>query len=218
MKKAFTLAEVLITLGIIGVVAAMTIPNLMTAHKKHETAARLKKSISVINQAIRMSEQDNGEPEIWDKSLSDEDFINKYFAPYMKIMSLCNPITKCGYKTSQWLYMNGSCGSYCGPNYMGRTPFLTMDGIVYTYSKVLTNEVDNTKMILVDVNGWRKPNQFGKDIFLLYRDEESNSITPYGTGKSRDELNRSCSKTGNGFYCATLIKENGWNIPNDYPW
>ena len=41
MKKAFTLAEVLITLGVIGVVAAMTIPALITAHNKHVIETKL---------------------------------------------------------------------------------------------------------------------------------------------------------------------------------
>lgn len=52
-KAGFTLAEVLITLGIIGVVAAMTIPNLMTAHKKRVIESKLKKAVSTINQAIK---------------------------------------------------------------------------------------------------------------------------------------------------------------------
>ena len=42
-KVAFTLAEVLITLGIIGVVAALTMPSLIQKHKKQETTARFKK-------------------------------------------------------------------------------------------------------------------------------------------------------------------------------
>ena len=59
----FTLAEVLITLGIIGVVAALTIPNLMTAHKKHKIEAKLTKAVSTINQIIKQSEAENGEME-----------------------------------------------------------------------------------------------------------------------------------------------------------
>lgn len=45
MKNAFTLAEVLITLGIIGVAAAMTMPSLIAEHKEKSTIARLKKSL-----------------------------------------------------------------------------------------------------------------------------------------------------------------------------
>lgn len=52
MKKfGFTLAEVLITLGIIGVVAAMTIPNLLTKMDHNAKIAKLQKSISIMNQA-----------------------------------------------------------------------------------------------------------------------------------------------------------------------
>ena len=54
-KKGFTLAEVLITLGIIGVVAAMTIPNLMTNIQGARTRTQFKKAISTLNQAIRLN-------------------------------------------------------------------------------------------------------------------------------------------------------------------
>lgn len=55
MKKAFTLAEVLITLGIIGVVAAMTIPNLIANVNAHKFRNQYKKSLSTVNQAIRLN-------------------------------------------------------------------------------------------------------------------------------------------------------------------
>ena len=44
-KKAFTMAEVLITLGIIGIVAAMTLPSLVGNYQKKQTAMQLKKSL-----------------------------------------------------------------------------------------------------------------------------------------------------------------------------
>ena len=61
MKKGFTLAEVLITLGIIGVVAAMTIPTLMTKYAKQRTETQLVKFYSMMNQTLRMSVADNGD-------------------------------------------------------------------------------------------------------------------------------------------------------------
>ena len=60
-NTAFTLAETLITLGIIGVVAAMTIPNLITEHQKRATVTKLQRAISVINQAYRLAYDDVGE-------------------------------------------------------------------------------------------------------------------------------------------------------------
>lgn len=60
MKRGFTLAEVLITLGIIGVVAAMTIPNLIANTKSQQYRSKLKKTISTLSQAARMSQAQYG--------------------------------------------------------------------------------------------------------------------------------------------------------------
>ena len=90
-RVAFTLAEVLITLGIIGVVAAMTLPTLIQTYKKRVVETRLQKVYSVMNQAITSSTVDNGETETWEgianSSATHEDtlaWFNKYLAPYLK--------------------------------------------------------------------------------------------------------------------------------------
>ena len=61
-KAAFTLAEVLITLGIIGVVAAMTLPTLIENNRKVELTSRAKKAYSEILQAVKMYEAQNETP------------------------------------------------------------------------------------------------------------------------------------------------------------
>lgn len=220
--KAFTLAEVLITLGIIGVVAAMTIPNLITAYKKHETVSKLEKAISTISNTIKLSEADNGEMETWDQSLSHEEFINTYFRPYIKIVALCSPESNCGYEISNkiWKYLNGNAGGYNRPTNNGRVPFLAIDGIVYTFGYINDEGTligDNDKIIIIDINGSQKPNQFGKDVFFLYRKDER-EIVPYGADKTTSQINSDCSKNGVGLYCAAKIRNAGWKIPSDYPW
>lgn len=76
------MAEVLITLAIIGVVAAMTIPNLIQSYKKSVIETRLAKFYSMMNQAIRMSEIDNGPQSTWTDyhvtNTQDEDGNNVY--------------------------------------------------------------------------------------------------------------------------------------------
>ncbi|MCM1339188.1 MAG: type II secretion system GspH family protein [Muribaculaceae bacterium] len=223
MKKVgFTLAEVLVTLGIIGIVAAMTIPNLITNMQKKQTASKLVKAISTLNQIIKLSENENGEFSTWEKTDNQEEFLNKYLRPYTKVMQTCNPIEKCGYKSDvEWLQLNGECKDYCAPVYGGRVPFLAMDGIVYTFGYITPGlgiaMAGNDTIIIIDINGKDKPNQFGKDIFFFIRDEISNSIIPFGADLTREEINKDCSKTGKGKYCAALIRENGWTIPDGYP-
>ena len=53
-KQGFTLAEVLITLVIIGIIAAMTLPSLLGGTNKQEIKTGLQKSISVLTQAITL--------------------------------------------------------------------------------------------------------------------------------------------------------------------
>ena len=84
-KTGFTLAEVLITLGIIGVVAAMTIPILMTAYQKKQTVTRLKRAYSIVQQSIRLSEDENGEVESWDTKLNGDEFFKNIFGKLYKI-------------------------------------------------------------------------------------------------------------------------------------
>ena len=64
--KAFTLAEVLITLGIIGVVAAMTIPTLIQNSFEKKVVSQLKETQSIISQTVRMAEEEYGDIEGWE--------------------------------------------------------------------------------------------------------------------------------------------------------
>lgn len=59
------MAEVLITLGVIGIVAAMTLPTVITKYRKQVTVTSLKKFYTVMAQAIEQSSLDNGSPEYW---------------------------------------------------------------------------------------------------------------------------------------------------------
>lgn len=60
-RLGFTLAEVLITLGIIGVVAAMVIPTLMSNYRKHIIETRVARTYSIISQAVKIAEENFGE-------------------------------------------------------------------------------------------------------------------------------------------------------------
>lgn len=89
MKKGFTLAEVLITLGIIGIVAALTIPNLIGNYEKYITVVKLKRAYSIISQVAERGVAEYGDMNSWDSFYDEKDncekYYNKYWKPYIQI-------------------------------------------------------------------------------------------------------------------------------------
>lgn len=91
LLKGFTLAEVLITLGIIGIVAALTLPVLIAYHRKKVVENKLKSTYSIVYEAIGMAIVNNDIPEHWYvENPYGYEFFDRYFLPYLKIIKKCN--------------------------------------------------------------------------------------------------------------------------------
>ena len=237
-KAAFTLAEVLITLGIIGIVAAMTMPMLLENTKKQQTVAQLKKSYSVLSQAVKLSELENGSCDYWEYTLPVEQFVNRYLRKFLTIQEQTVSAAGVDYK-----YLNGEdcfeamCTS---TSYM-----LTLaDGTSMVVSCWTGNS--GGRVVFFDLNGKKLPNTIGKDVFS-FSIQPGVGVAPFGYGKfgaldmpDTDEngeytttnqvfgkYNReiltsnstyACRKEQRGFWCAALILSDGWEIRDDYPW
>ena len=200
---AFTLAEVLITLGIIGVIAAMTMPALIANTKKSEISAKLKKFNTTMAQCVLLSEQDNGPAEEWSNpggydTFDLDNFFKTYLAPYIKYSSA-------GLKTEY-----GSKRYYV----------YLLDGGYFYFVK--GNCVD----IVYDVNGSKKPNAHGRDIFrfLLCGSKspewcDGRHFCPmYSTSAhTREEKIQDCIKGDRGSGCTGLLEYDGWEFKKDYP-
>lgn len=226
---AFTLAEVLITLGIIGVVAALTIPTLIQNYQKQQIASRLKKAYSALSQAIKLSELDNGAVSTWTygdgtaaKSVS---FMDTYLVPYLKVAKNCEDTLS-----------NGCWGNASGTAYYhyllntGTDPIQTTIALTDgTY--IGLNAISGATFIFIDINGQKDPNKLGRDIFELmltptavsnFRlDEQNPGLYFYGAGLSRNSLKSSsglgCNTSEYGRYCGAMLQYDGWQIADDYP-
>ena len=226
IKKAFTLAEVLITLGIIGVVASLTIPTLIKNYQKEQTVTQLKKVYSELSQAIKMAEVENGNVSNWvfgtisfsaDEALN---FTNTYLTPYLSISKNCGKELNTCTKLRRAGLDGISNNIYEVPNQAGNSKFILNNGAlvwVDTYSTI-TN-------IFVDLNGDKKPNIFGKDTFAFRITPSTRKLIFLGEGSSRNtllnETGNGCNKTAAniaGGYCGALIQLDGWQIKDDYPW
>ena len=216
-KSAFTLAEVLITLGIIGVVAALTIPSLLENYEKRTTATAVKKAYSELTQALSNAEAEYGDMQNWDYPQSgeyeeNEKFVKKYIIPYYKGVTMM----KEGVDPT-W----GTGVSLAGTN------FKSSNGTIFSI-RILTNKVI---YILIDVNGLKKPNQMGTDMF--YFDTDTGALMPSGwkAGLTREMLLNGtglirCKSTFNEnepnelprHGCTALLMLDGWEFKKDYPW
>ncbi len=223
---AFTLAEVLITLGIIGVIAAITLPALIVQHQKTVTVSRLKKVYSVFSQALIQSESINGSAEEWistDIPLNEETnskYFNTYWKPFLKISKVCTD-SKCGYDSNgPWKYNNGQPWTYSHVMPSRRTSFYLNDGtfVLLNFGTATDGvyHVSGVQHLIFDINGSKNPNTLGKDVFRYIINLEKHNITPLGNGTERALLLENCKDTGE--YCAALIMHDSWQIKKDYSW
>ena len=226
MKKrnAFTLAEVLITLGIIGIVAAMTLPAILAKTEKQETVAKLKKVYSVLSQGIKLSEAENGLISEWPTGAAITDvnaYFDKYWRPYYKNPKICSTAITCGYSNKNaWINLNGDRTGWSVSTDESRVLFMLSDGTLIFNPRNTTDINGNNvyvNLFYVDLNGPKNPNVVGKDVFIFTLADKK-LLRPYGYNKKYEDLNCSKQSSGNENDCTAKIIADGWEIKDDYPW
>lgn len=190
--KGFTLAEVLITLGIIGVVAAMTLPSLISNYQKIVLETQYKKGISVFANAMQMAMARNNTPgdlgstpisqcySVTDTMQKADcfkeeskklfsvtlDAYNQAFAESLIMLEYSEPSLSSIFFPP--VYASAAFEPYpwqLGLNWV----FMTPDGIVYGFNQYV-QDYERTMLgfyVLMDVNGAKKPNKVGEDLFKL---------------------------------------------------
>ena len=221
-RAAFTLAEVLITLGIIGVVAALTMPALIANYQDKVAVTRLKKVYSILSQAYQKAYYEYGEPTNWGltdigTSGSDKD--------YQSSLTLFNVLGK-GLTLSKTCGQNPGCfydGYYKFSNgnswqsfdtVRNRHKVITSDGVslaFHGYSATCNANINNLSdacgLIYVDLDGpFRGKHTFGQDFFQFAVTKYG--ILPRGTQTYEPELFRDCLTKGDHCTAWVLVNEN----------
>lgn len=233
LNFGFTLAEVLITLGIIGVVAAMTLPTVVNKYQKNVATGKLKKIYSVLTNATLRAENDYGPSEYWDYPITSvEDgsllqgidvngFYNRYYAPYLNMSE----------------NVKNTMGEYTVTNLNGNDANLI--GVGHTKNLYRINSVEGICIkfwsnnqyvaVMVDLNCASPPNVLGKDVFdiaELYWERQKNLAIPrlliIKDAETRAEALELCKSFtyGNGVPnpCFAVFVYDGWQFKDDYPW
>lgn len=210
---AFTLAEVLITLGIIGIVAEMTVPDLIYDVKKQTTVTQLKEIYSILSQATTMLKIDCGEDitnclasttlsAASGDAAAGADLASLY-KKKLYISLDCPNSTKTGcfsgteYNSGNYNYFNNTAfDAVYQDNQIAK--ILLNDGIAVGFAWVGVSYPTMVFDIFVDVNGKKPPNTVGKDFFLFYYNSDKQSIIPCS-------VNDCATGTKEGFGCTNKI-------------
>ena len=230
MNKGFTLAEVLITLGVIGVVSAMTLPTLIQKQRDKANVAKLQKVYSVLSQAVLRAKNEQGEFSAWSMPNSQAG-CNEVFAnikPYIKY------IKDCGNKSGCWAEnvksLTGGDARWYGNNLNaliqnGYYSFILSDGtnviidilsikdksIKDSFGINLQDFSNDYTTFVVDINGNKAPNVAGRDIFIFLLSNKG--LVPAGYYNTTNcTTDSSKSTTDAGFTCAfKVLQEKGIN-------
>ena len=194
----FKLAEVLITIGIIGLVDAMTLPSLINRARGKQLEAAFKKNYSRLYQALDMHYALTGERIVTRNDNIDGNMVKETLMKYMPVL------VDCGFGYDD---RDSACVSINRPaykNFTGTTDinmecfddgqFILTDG-----SMIFVNSIGACpKSISIDVNGYKKgPNRLGQDLFmfLIYED----GVFPSGEMPDRGWGNMKCSATATDY-------------------
>jgi prepilin-type N-terminal cleavage/methylation domain-containing protein len=166
-RAGFTLAEVLITLGVIGIVAALTMPALISNTQEKITVVKLKKIYSVLDNAMRMAVIEHGTADNWGLSYGDANNVLEKLSPYLNINENCGTSeAACGFYEGTYKSLSGVSGQFTGNFAVGFGKIRLNDGIpVAVWAQPAG---DSYGVLVVDINGAQKPNVSGKDAFWFY--------------------------------------------------
>ena len=240
--QAMTLAEVLITLGIIGVVAAITLPTLINNYQNTQYVTSLKKGYTEFNEVLKEMSADAGcVNDLQCSGLFDTGTtyttLGDEFVKHIKIVKNCktNAGQGCWSANTNYYYDGTSTTNYTFDT-DGYYTFITADGMsvgVQNYANNCTQggtgwttgELGYMSkvcgVVLFDVNGLKKPNNWGRDVFTFFITNGKGALLYPQSGKddnynntnswwNYNNLNRCSSSAKNGNYCTGRIIENGW--------
>lgn len=222
--KAFTLAEVLITLGIIGVVAALTMPSLMANYRKLQTVTQLKKSVATLQNGFReiMAEKECDNWACTDLYGADNDAANERIRTAMKkkfkIMKYCANDVSCH---NAPINQRDGQGSQYTLLLLGDHNFILPDGVSVAFETSSAHrEAECTEgafcgYVIIDINGVKPPNILGDDVFMYFLGYKG-YLYANGSDVSNQVLERNidpevdCLSTGDS--CSEKILVDGWDI------
>ncbi len=221
-KRGFSLAETLITIGLIGMIATMTYQVLSVTVRDKTTTASLKKTYSTLQQALLSAVAENGPVDSWGISMEPgfggEKVLLHNIAKHLNTVKICEEGKGC-YPNRTYKNIDGS--PYVNWNILSdRSAAILADGTMIMFNTSSAGNVSEFGQIYVDINGAKPPNQVGVDFFYFYI--FNNTLIPSGAPAryGTEYFIKHCIQNA-GFACAAWVVYNGnldYLYCNDLTW
>ena len=210
----FTLAEVLITLVIIGIISAITIPTLISKYTEQEASSKISKAHQTLSQAYELAKIEYGTADNWNLiaqgSSEGAKNVADILLKYLSYQKYCGNQRGC--LADQYKYLNGN--NWLVPsNNSSHSSFVLNDGTfvrIYILSNNCSGNFGSDSLqkgcgeIVIDINGYKGPNILGKDFFYFYFTKDS--VIPAGIAIDTRTPITSCSKNGTGLGCTGWVE------------
>lgn len=210
--KAFTLAEILITMGIVGVIAALTVPDLVSDYQNKAMAVKARKSFNEIEEALDLMLTDEGKNTLRTSSLYTRDDGVAYFAThYLKTISSANGFSTDKYYPLEERKAQEAKGDDEPAISATKPENFSCDGSTYVLADStaiclsLNSSITGGLKITMDTNGKEPPNTGGRDMFSFIINNNATII------KSKEQ-SENCHYQPFGGGCIPRLMENNWKM------
>ena len=233
-KFGFTLAEILIVIGIIGGIAIMVLPTIKDNYEEHVFESRAKATYNILQQAVALSKYSGdryygGDPET---------FFNKYIKDSIKLSRVCGYEMGCGKEydintlskneaiKATWTNNNNKYAFSLNNN----ANVIVIGSVISYVRQILATETHGDRndlgaiVLMYDTNGPEEPNILGLDTFVVVWN--GRELVPAGSAATVAQINENCSPMAatnigpgggqyTGTFCLQYMIDNGWKIKQE---
>lgn len=220
--KAFTLAEIIITMGIVGVIAALTVPDLVSDYQNKAMAVKIRKSVNDVESAIDQYITAEGKTNFAQtKVMTNRQTIDGFVRENFRVIKTCGGTNACkrdcaagdeacAQEVATCKEQVAAAGCFANEKYISLDNSASANFNCSETSYILA---DSTAICMtinsglldvhIDVNGTEPPNIGGRDMFKF-------------TVNSKVEINggdaANCKKNSNGYGCIAKLQQNNWKM------
>ncbi len=199
-KSGFTLSEVLVTMAVIGVISALTVPTLINNYQRKAYTLQLRKVVRELSDAADMLMTEEGKPKF--SATTGYNNLDDFVTQRLKTLKTCSSSSTTGcFANEKYSSISGTVADNtfsCG----GNSYVLADSAAICLYRTEGSQDVT----VVVDTNGQEGPNVAGRDLFMFTLNGTTGDAALSGSSSDCQG-----STTGTGCY-DLLVNENNWNM------